>query len=82
MPELGSYGSVRGARGNSRPYRESKRDARYVRLSLDLNMISRRGEQSKGQFPDMVAVLTRKPHAMGSELVSPRMHRAIVHAYR
>jgi hypothetical protein len=23
MPELGSYGSVRGARGNSRPYRES-----------------------------------------------------------
>jgi hypothetical protein len=25
MPELGSYGSVRGARGNSRPYRESRR---------------------------------------------------------
>ena len=25
MPELGSYGSVRGARGNSRPYRESER---------------------------------------------------------
>jgi len=25
MPELGSYGSVRGARGNSRPYRESGR---------------------------------------------------------
>src|SRR6202035_1384412 len=23
MPELGPYGSVRGARGNSRPYRES-----------------------------------------------------------
>ena len=23
MPELGTYGSVRGARGNSRPYRES-----------------------------------------------------------
>jgi hypothetical protein len=22
MPELGPYGSVRGARGNSRPYRE------------------------------------------------------------
>jgi hypothetical protein len=22
MPELGSYGSVRGAAGNSRPYRE------------------------------------------------------------
>ena len=25
MPELGPYGSVRGARGNSRPYRESNR---------------------------------------------------------
>ena len=24
MPELGSYGSVRGARGNSRPYREHR----------------------------------------------------------
>ena len=23
MPELGPYGSVRGARGNSRPYREN-----------------------------------------------------------
>jgi hypothetical protein len=27
MPELGPYGSVRGARGNSRPYRESGRTA-------------------------------------------------------
>ena len=27
MPELGSHGSVRGARGNSRPYRESRRHA-------------------------------------------------------
>jgi hypothetical protein len=26
MPELGPYGSVRGAQGNSRPYRESRRD--------------------------------------------------------
>jgi hypothetical protein len=26
MPELGSYGSVRGARGNSRPYREHESD--------------------------------------------------------
>ena len=24
MPELGSYGSVRGAAGNSRPYRECR----------------------------------------------------------
>jgi hypothetical protein len=27
MPELGPYGSVRGARGNSRPYRDSCRRA-------------------------------------------------------
>src|SRR5271156_2142693 len=33
MPELGSYGSVRGARGNSRPYRESGRPmAKMTRL--------------------------------------------------
>src|SRR5271163_2715541 len=30
MPELGPYGSVRGARGNSRPYRESDRHAAKV----------------------------------------------------
>jgi hypothetical protein len=34
MPELGPYGSVRGARGNSRPYRD--RDiTRVVELVLD-----------------------------------------------
>ena len=26
MPELGTYGSVRGAAGNSRPYRERRHD--------------------------------------------------------
>ena len=26
MPELGSYGSVRGAAGNSRPYRERRQE--------------------------------------------------------
>ncbi len=26
MPELGPYGSVRGAAGNSRPYRERRHD--------------------------------------------------------
>ncbi len=30
MPELGPYGSVRGARGNSRPYRESGQHAAKV----------------------------------------------------
>src|SRR5277367_3628976 len=34
MPELGPYGSVRGARGNSRPYRESDRPtAKMTRLT-------------------------------------------------
>jgi hypothetical protein len=34
MPELGPYGSVRGARGNSRPYRESRRPrVRMTRLT-------------------------------------------------
>ena len=31
MPELGSYGSVRGARGNSRPYREPRGYDRRLR---------------------------------------------------
>jgi hypothetical protein len=35
MPELGSYGSVRGARGNSRPYRESGQcTVKMTRLTL------------------------------------------------
>ena len=33
MPELGSHGSVRGARGNSRPYRESH--CRYPLFDLN-----------------------------------------------
>jgi hypothetical protein len=33
MPELGPYGSVRGARGNSRPYRESSADIAKPSLS-------------------------------------------------
>ena len=32
MPELGPYGSVRGAAGNSRPYRE--RDADIAKAAL------------------------------------------------
>ena len=36
MPELGSYGSVRGARGNSRPYRENAGAAtRYDKLAAN-----------------------------------------------
>jgi hypothetical protein len=32
MPELGPYGSVRGARGNSRPYRDSNADRLRLRI--------------------------------------------------
>jgi hypothetical protein len=36
VPELGSHGSVRGARGNSRPYREnSGRGVKPTRLTLN-----------------------------------------------
>ena len=35
MPELGPYGSVRGARGNSRPYREPPdRASRRLEMTL------------------------------------------------
>ena len=40
MPELGPYGSVRGARGNSRPYRESDR------CMVDPTRLTRIGPQS------------------------------------
>ncbi len=38
MPELGSYGSVRGAAGNSRPYRDSQ--PRYIRSGTSISMVS------------------------------------------
>ena len=33
MPELGSYGSVRGAAGNSRPYRDREASSNFDTLS-------------------------------------------------
>src|ERR1700675_4750524 len=42
MPELGSYGSVRGARGNSRPYRESRRYTTRQAVSLEGSCSARR----------------------------------------
>ncbi len=38
MPELGPYGSVRGARGNSRPYRDRNSDIAN-RSKMTLNVI-------------------------------------------
>jgi hypothetical protein len=41
MPELGSYGSVRGARGNSRPYREHRRKMAASRISWAVEFLGR-----------------------------------------
>jgi hypothetical protein len=39
VPELGSHGSVRGARGNSRPYRESAEyPAKLTRLDSNMRL--------------------------------------------
>ena len=42
MPELGPYGSVRGARGNSRPYRESNR------LTVKTSLLTQNGHSLTG----------------------------------
>jgi hypothetical protein len=53
MPELGSYGSVRGARGNSRPYRESSADSQNDAIDSERTQASaiRRlgGEHAQGR---------------------------------
>jgi hypothetical protein len=46
MPELGPYGSVRGAAGNSRPYRE-RRDADTIRALLCPASKKRQGTKSR-----------------------------------
>jgi len=47
MPELGSYGSVRGAAGNSRPYREC-RDAEAIPTLGQPASEKRQGRKSRG----------------------------------
>jgi hypothetical protein len=48
MPELGPSGSVRGARGNSRPYRDSGRPTLgKLRLSHSDNAIGARWDTSR-----------------------------------
>src|SRR5450755_1760107 len=42
MPELGPYGSVRGARGNSRPYRDSNR------LTVKTSLLTHTGSRPLG----------------------------------
>jgi len=47
MPELGSYGSVRGAAGNSRPYRDC-RHAETIRTLGQPASEKRQGTKSRG----------------------------------
>src|SRR5258708_32486010 len=72
MPELGPYGSVRGARGNSRPYRDSDRlivrtarmtrcgDRRASCLSADLTPSAAFETQWIGGFADYHPPLPRQ----------------------
>src|ERR1700726_2087852 len=46
MPELGPYGSVRGARGNSRPYRDSDRQTVKAVTVWPLAICSRRNNDA------------------------------------
>ena len=63
MPELGSYGSVRGAAGNSRPYRDCWHDAAIHALRRPASE-KRQGTKSRevghwwcrGRYGDLAAV--------------------------
>jgi hypothetical protein len=54
MPELGPYGSVRGARGNSRPYRESDRPTAKTAL---LTLLGRLGTLPRMTASRLMAVV-------------------------
>jgi hypothetical protein len=63
MPELGSYGSVRGAAGNSRPYRDCRHDEAIHALRRPASE-KRQGTKSRevghrwcrGRYGDLAAV--------------------------
>ena len=63
MPELGSYGSVRGAAGNSRPYRE-RRNVKTIDALGRPASEKRQGTKSRevghrrcrGRYGDLAAV--------------------------
>jgi hypothetical protein len=63
MPELGPYGSVRGAAGNSRPYRECRHDEAIHALRRPASE-KRQGTKSRevghrwcrGRYGDLAAV--------------------------
>ena len=61
MPELGSHGSVRGARGNSRPYRELRGyERRLPKLTPTATLVVHRGNGFDAGFrPYQSARLSR-----------------------
>ena len=66
MPELGSYGSVRGARGNSRPYREHRR-SRIEVVGCPLRLES---DHSRHEFE--MARWANKRHGVSPFLIHTR----------
>ena len=68
MPELGPYGSVRGARGNSRPYRESGRQRVETALLTHLGhqpmqLRARAEEKGRPADPARRSQMSLLPHA-------------------
>ena len=61
MPELGPYGSVRGARGNSRPYRESELHA------VKATRMIRNGRQADRVLLRIVSSFAPKAQCDGAE---------------
>ncbi len=61
MPELGTYGSVRGARGNSRPYRDHNWDIAKVKRMTQV-----------GGGVCIAAVITGHHTVLNAAIVPPR----------
>src|SRR5258708_26661577 len=79
MPELGSYGSVRGARGNSRPYRENHMlamsfsgfDPGRVKTFFLPQKLQAAGRDPRGRVCLSIFLLYRRSEEHTSELQSP-----------
>jgi hypothetical protein len=58
MPESGSYGSVRGAAGNSRPYRECRPVAKDAAHTRARNPFQVRMSSSMAEVSQMVLLVS------------------------
>jgi hypothetical protein len=70
VPELGSHGSVRGARGNSRPYREKHL------LALSISQLTRSGLQIEDIFDLQDGVTSSVIGAISPQLERAEIERA------